>query len=159
MYASTILLSWKHNDYTGHLTRHIWHHRTVSVSSHRWHTPQYRRSALLMTSQQVCKSSHLAHVSHHTQYKSHHIHSLWHQWSCFMTPQTLYSWHQTPYIWDHTHGNTNIISAILHLCHQNRVSIIAQLLSVWYHIDNMCDFLLSMHAITTTLYDIIPLCV
>ena len=35
---------------------------TVSVSSHRWHTPQYRRIALLMTSQQVCKSSHLAHV-------------------------------------------------------------------------------------------------
>ena len=29
---------------------------TVSVSSHRWHTPQYRRIALLMTSQQVCKS-------------------------------------------------------------------------------------------------------
>ena len=35
---------------------------TVSVSSHRWHTPLYRRIALLMTSQQVRKSSHLAHV-------------------------------------------------------------------------------------------------
>ena len=35
---------------------------TVSVSSHRWHTPLYRRITLLMTSQQVCKSSHLAHV-------------------------------------------------------------------------------------------------
>ena len=35
---------------------------TVSVSSHRWHTPLYRRIALLMTSQQECKSSHLAHV-------------------------------------------------------------------------------------------------
>ena len=35
---------------------------TVSVSSHRWHPPLYRRIALLMTSQQVCKSSHLAHV-------------------------------------------------------------------------------------------------
>ena len=35
---------------------------TVSVSSHRWHTPLYRRIALLMTSQQVCKSSHLAQV-------------------------------------------------------------------------------------------------
>ena len=32
---------------------------TVSVSSHRWHTPLYRRISLLMTSQQVCKSSHL----------------------------------------------------------------------------------------------------
>ena len=35
---------------------------TVSVSSHRWHTPLYRRIALLMTSQQVFKQSHLAHV-------------------------------------------------------------------------------------------------
>ena len=35
---------------------------TVSVSSHRWHTHLYRRIALLMPSQQVCKSSHLAHV-------------------------------------------------------------------------------------------------
>ena len=35
---------------------------TVSVSSHRWHTHLYRRMALLMPSQQVCKSSHLAHV-------------------------------------------------------------------------------------------------
>ena len=26
MNAITIPLSWKHNDYTGHLTRHIWHH-------------------------------------------------------------------------------------------------------------------------------------
>ena len=26
MYSITIPLSWKHNDYTGHLTRHIWHH-------------------------------------------------------------------------------------------------------------------------------------
>ena len=35
---------------------------TVSVSSHRWHTHLYRRIALLMRSQKVCKSSHLAHV-------------------------------------------------------------------------------------------------
>ena len=40
---------------------------TVSVSSDRWHTPLYRRIALLMTSQQLCKQSHLAHVWHHTQ--------------------------------------------------------------------------------------------
>ena len=35
---------------------------TVSVSSHRWQTPLYRRMALLMTSQQLFKSSHLANV-------------------------------------------------------------------------------------------------
>ena len=35
---------------------------TVSVSSHRWHTHLHRCIALSMTSQQMCKSSHLAHV-------------------------------------------------------------------------------------------------
>ena len=35
---------------------------TVSVSSHRWHTHLYQHITLLMTSKQVCKSSHLAHV-------------------------------------------------------------------------------------------------
>ena len=35
---------------------------TVSVSTHRWHTHLYRCIALLMTSKQVCTSSHLAHV-------------------------------------------------------------------------------------------------
>ena len=113
---------------------------TVSMSSHRWHTHLYQCIAVSMTSQ-VCKSSHLAHVRQHTQSTSHHIHTLWHQWSCFMTSQTLHSWHQissiwhyihslwlhtiivmtlhplhswhhTPYIWNHTHSNTNIISAI-----------------------------------------------
>ena len=50
---------------------------TASVSSHRWHTPLYQCIALSMTSQQVHKSSHLAHVWHHTQSTSHHIHTLW----------------------------------------------------------------------------------
>ena len=41
---------------------------TVSLSSHRWHTHLYRCVTLSMTSQQVCKSSHLAYVWHHTQF-------------------------------------------------------------------------------------------
>ena len=35
---------------------------SVSVSSHRWHTHLYRCIALSVTSKQVCKSSHLAHI-------------------------------------------------------------------------------------------------
>ena len=42
-----------------------------------------------------------------------HIHSLWLQALVVITLHPLHSWHHTPYIWDHTHGNTNIISAIL----------------------------------------------
>ena len=49
---------------------------TVSVSSHRWHTHLYRCIALSMTSQQVCKLSHLEHIWHHTECTSHHIHTL-----------------------------------------------------------------------------------
>ena len=45
---------------------------TVSVSSHRWHTHLYRCIPLSMTSQQVCKSSHLAHLAHITS----HSHSM-----------------------------------------------------------------------------------
>ena len=45
-----------------------------------------------MTSHQVCKSSHLAHIWHHTQSTSHHIHTIWHQWSCFMTSHKQNSW-------------------------------------------------------------------
>ena len=67
---------------------------TVSVSSHRSHTPLYWCIALLMTSQKVCNSSHLAHVWHHTQSTSRHIHTIWHEWSCIMTSHTLNSWHQ-----------------------------------------------------------------
>ena len=77
---------------------------TVSVSSHRWHRHLYQRITLLMTSKQVCTSSHLAHVWHHTQSTSHHIHTLRHQWSCFMTPQTRHSWHHISSAWHHIHS-------------------------------------------------------
>ena len=48
---------------------------TVSVSSHRWHTYLYRCIPLSMTSQQVCKSSHLAHLAHITSH-SHFMTSM-----------------------------------------------------------------------------------
>ena len=77
---------------------------TVSVSSHKWQTHLYWCIALSMTSQQVCKSSHLAHIWHYSQSTSHHIHTLWQQWSYFMTSQTLNSWHQISSIWHHFHS-------------------------------------------------------
>ena len=41
-----------------------------------------------------------------------HIHSLSLQTIVFITLHPLHSWHHTPYIWHHTHGSTNVISAI-----------------------------------------------
>ena len=61
----------------------------------------------------LCVTSHPLYgcqLMHSTQ---RHIHSLWLQAIVVITLHPLHSWHQTPYIWDHTHGNTNIISAIL----------------------------------------------
>ena len=77
---------------------------TVSVSSHRWHTHLCRCIAVSITSQQVCKSSHLSHVWHHTQSTSHHIDTIWRQWSCFMSSQSQHSWHHVSSIWYHIHS-------------------------------------------------------
>ena len=97
---TAILLSWKHNDYTWHLTHYIGHHsHCICVV-----TP-----ALLKPSQQLWKSSHLAHIWHYTHCISHLIHTLWHQSSLFMTSQTLHSWHQISYIWHHIHGLWHLI--------------------------------------------------
>ena len=41
-----------------------------------------------------------------------HIHSLWLHTIVVLTLHALHSWHHTPYIWHHTHINTNVISAI-----------------------------------------------
>ena len=126
---------------------------TVSVSSHKWHTHLYRCSAVSMTSQQVCKSSHLAHIWNHTQSTSHHIHTLWHQWSCYMTSQTLHSCHQISCIWHHIHslGHQTTLcmtSSPLYLTRVHCICVITPTLSMtsqplygWYHIQYICDII------------------
>ena len=126
---------------------------TVSVSSHKWHTHLYRCSAVSMTSQQVCKSSHLAHVWHHTWSTSHHIHSLWHNdhvtWhhkhcihdirsplyditSTLLDITPLYIWHQVHCIWPHVHCICVITPTLL---------MTSQQLYGWYHIQYICDII------------------
>ena len=124
---------------------------TVSVSSHKWHTHLYQCSAVLMTSQQVCKSSHLAHVWHHTQSTSHHMHTLWHQWLCSMTSQSLHSWHQISSIWHHIHSLGHYTLYVWHQVHciwphvhcicviTPTLSMTSQPLYGWYHIQYICD--------------------
>ena len=172
MYDITILLSSQHNAYTWHFTRHIWHHSRVSVSSHRWHTHLYRCIALSMTSPQVCKLSHLAHIWHHTECTSHHIHTLWHQWSCFITSQTMHSWHQFSSLWPHIHslGHHTTLCMIssplyltwgpLYLCHHAQpidditatIGVVSHPVYLWHLISYIYD-------IISTKYDIRTLCV
>ena len=67
-----------HPLYTWHLTHNIWYHSHCICMV----TP-----TLLMPSQKLWKSSHLAPVWYYTHFISHLIHPLWHQSSVFMTSQ------------------------------------------------------------------------
>ena len=102
-------------------------------------------------------------LMHSTQCK---IHSLWLHTVVVITLHPLYSWHHTPYIWHHTHGNTNVISALWPTI-SNTTSTVSvssnpgyhlhHTQSVWHHTHYMYDIIFCMHALTTTVYDIIPL--
>ena len=60
----------------------------------------------------VCVTSHPLYVCHLMHSTQRHIHSLWLHTIVVITFHPLHSWHHTPYVWHHTHGNTNVISAI-----------------------------------------------
>ena len=86
--TSQTLYVYHHIQYACYNNKCLWHYTPLCITSH----PLY-----------VCQ------LMHSTQ---RHIHSLWHQAIVVITLHPLHSWHQTPYIWRHTHGNTNVISAI-----------------------------------------------
>ena len=80
----------------------------------KWHPPYLchhddcidgLRPTLCMTSLPL----YVCQLMHSTQ---RHIHSWWLHTIVVITLLPLHSWHHTPYIWHHTHGNTNVISAI-----------------------------------------------
>ena len=97
---STLLLSWKHNDYSWHLTHYIWHLSHCICAA----TP-----AVLLPSQQLWKLSHLAHVWHRSHSTWHHNHTLWHPSSVSMTSQPLHSWYHIPYIGHHLQGLWHLV--------------------------------------------------
>ena len=70
VYDITHTISLKQNNYTWHLTHSVWHHSHCICVATR---------TLSMPSQQLWKSSYLAHIWHHTHPKSHQIQTLWPQ--------------------------------------------------------------------------------
>ena len=157
------------HDYIGHLTRHIWHYsHCICVITQMAHTSvsTYRS---MMTSQQVCKSSHLAHAWHHTQSTSHLIHTIWHEWSCFMTSHTWHSWHQISSLWHHIYSlghNTTLCmtscplpltSYPLYLCHHTHpidditttTWKVLHPVYLWHHIPYVFDKISTKCDITT----------
>ena len=60
----------------------------------------------------VCMTSHPLYVGHLMHSTQCHIHSVCLHTIVVTSLQQLHSGHHTPYIWHHTHDNTNVISAI-----------------------------------------------
>ena len=131
---------------------------TESVSSQRLHWWSHTNfmyditPTLPMPPYALYTTSHpLFMTSHHCNY---HITT-----TAFRTSHTLYMTSQT---WQYKHSICHLTHYIEHYIHcicviKPRVSIIPHPLSVWHHTHYTCDIILSMHAITTTVYDIIPL--
>ena len=80
----------------------------------RWHPPYlcHHNVSIDDLRPTLCMTSHPLYVCQLMHSIQHHIHSLWLQTIVVITLHPLHSWHHTPYIWHHTHGNTNVISTI-----------------------------------------------
>ena len=120
----------------------------------------------------VCRSSLSANLCHHTQSTSHHIHTLWNQWSCFMTSQSLQSWHEITSIWQHIHSLGHhttlcmtssplyLTSRPLYLCHHNHtIDDITATKWMVLHPVYMCHRIPNIYDIISTKYHITTLCV
>ena len=126
---------------------------------HHKHTIDDLRPAVYMI-------SHPLYVCHLMQYRKRDIHSLWPHLIVDITLHILHSRHHTHYIWHHTHDNTHVISAISPptsdtisnvSVSSNPVYQLNHTHSVWHHMNYIYDNIFSMHGITWTLYDIIPI--
>ena len=98
---------------------------TITVSS-QW---LYRCS---QTNSMTSQPLYVCHLMHSTQC---HTHSLRLHTIVVITLYLLHSWHHTPYISHHTHGNTNVISAIWSTVSNttSTVSVSSHPLYWWYH--------------------------
>ena len=101
-----------------------WHHIiyditcTVFMTSpplyRKWHPPYlgHHNDSIAGFRPTLCMTPHPLYVCQLMHYTQRHIQSLWLQTIVIITLHPLHSWHHSPYIWHHTHGNTNFISAI-----------------------------------------------
>ena len=116
--TSPPLYVYYHMHFIKHHVHIWWHHTTLFMTSLplylKWHPPYlcHHNDSIDGLRKTVCTISYplyLCHLMHSTQ---RHIHSLWLHTIVVITLHPLLSWHHTPYIWHHTHDNTNIISVI-----------------------------------------------
>ena len=114
----------------------------------KWHPPYlcHHNDSIDGLRPTLCMTSHplyLCQLMHSTQ---RHIHSLWLHTIVVITLHPLHSWHHTPYIWHHTHGNTNVISAIW-----PAISNTTSTVPVWSNTGYQLYHSHSLHDITQTI--------
>ena len=116
--TSPPLYVYYHTHFITHHVHILWPHTTLFMTSLplylKWHPPYLchhndsidgLRPTLYMTSHPI----YVCRLMHSTEC---HIHSLRLHTIVVITLYSLHSWHHKPSIWHHTHGNTNVISAI-----------------------------------------------
>ena len=81
----------------------------------------------------LCMTSHPRYVCQLLHSTQPYIHSLWLQTIVAITLHPLHSWHHTPYTGHHTHGNTNVISAIWPTI-SNTTSTVSVSTKTWYQL-------------------------
>ena len=101
----------------------------------------------------VCKTSHPLYICHFMHSTRHHIHTLWLHTIVFITLYPLHSWHHTPCILRHTHGNTNVICAIWNTISNttSTVSVSSNTGHHLYHTHSLYDI---THTIRVTSYSV-----
>ena len=116
--TSPPLYVYYHIHFTKHHVHILWHHTTLFMTSPplylKWLPPYlcHHNDSIDGLRPTVCTTSHPPYVCHLMHSTQRHIHSLWLHNIIVMTLHPLHSWHHTPYIWHHTHGNTIVISGI-----------------------------------------------
>ena len=101
----------------------------------------------------VCMTSHRPYVCHLMHSTQCLIHSLWFHTILVITLHPLHSWHHTTYIWHHTHGNTNVISAIWPTI-SNTISTLSVSSNPGYHLYRTHSLDDITHSIHVTSYSV-----
>ena len=121
----------------------------------KWHPPYlcHHNDSIDGLGPTVCMTSHPSYVCHLMHSTQRHIHALWLHTIVVITLHPLHSWHHTPYIWHHTHGNTNFISAIWHTISNttSTVSVSGNPGYQLYHTHSLYDI---THTIRVTSYSV-----
>ena len=96
----------------------LWHRKhciyDITPLYLKWHPPYlcHHNDSIDCLKPTLCMTSHSLYVCQLMHSTQRHIHSLLLHTIVVITLHPLHSWLHTPYIWHHTHGNTNVISAI-----------------------------------------------